>query len=380
VPGLTVALERADGQPLIIQPPDELALARRHLQPPPPAASDKPFAVTGTDGATDRVAVRPTLYPGLQLVARRAEVDALSDWRALSLWVVGVAALFLGLIGVATRMAQLQWGRLAQARQEAAAAAEVLDRALEAMGDAFLLCGPDDRVVRWNARYLEMFPWQREVLAPGVPFRRLAELGALERFGGYCVEKLYHAVDLEHKRLIMEELAFGIHRLSSTVAGKFLLHSLKVEDFKHRTGEWAQKRATSDKVRREFADILGDEEPQQKQQQELPSQKKSQHPHPQKQSQQQQAPAKQSAQPQHGKHASHSEAAAEARASKKAKHSHAAAAAAPAQGDRNELDDLFDGMSQPPKADKAKSAKKHGGADASDAHAASSKGKKRTLP
>lgn len=116
VPGLTVALERADGQPLIIQPPDESGLARRHAQPPPAAASDKPFAVTGTDGVTDRVAVRPTLYPGLQLVARRAEVDALSDWRALSLWVVGVAALFLGLIGVATRMAQLQWGRLAQAR------------------------------------------------------------------------------------------------------------------------------------------------------------------------------------------------------------------------------------------------------------------------
>ncbi len=203
---------------------------------------------------------------------------------------------------------------------------------------------------------------------------------ALERFGGYCVEKLYHAVDLEHKRLIMEELAFGIHRLSSTVAGKFLLHSLKVEDFKHRTGEWAQKRATSDKVRREFADILGDDEPQQKQQQEQP-QKKSQHPHPQKQSQQQQqAPAKQSAQPQHGKHASHSEAAAEAHVSKKSKHSHSAAAAAPAQGDRDELDDLFDGMSQPPKADKAKSAKKHGGADAGDAHASSSKGKKRTLP
>ena len=184
VPGLTVALERSDGQPLIIQPPDESSLARRHPQPPPAAASDRPLAVTGADGATDRVAVRPTLYPGLQLVARRAEVDALADWRALSLWVVGVAALFLGLIVVATRMAQVQWGRLAQARQEAAAAAEVLDRALEAMGDAFLLCGPDDRVVRWNARYLELFPWQRELLAPGVPFRRLAEIGALERFGG----------------------------------------------------------------------------------------------------------------------------------------------------------------------------------------------------
>ena len=209
-----------------------------------------------------------------------------------------------------------------------------------------------------------------------LPFSLNVSQLALERFGGYCVEKLYHAVDLEHKRLIMEELAFGIHRLSSTVAGKFLLHSLKVEDFKHRTGEWAQKRATSDKVRREFADILGDDEPQQKQQQEPPSQKKSQHPQ-----KQQQAPAKQPAQPQHGKHASHSEPAAEARASKKAKHSHVAAVApAPAPSDRDELDDLFDGMSQPPKADKAKSAKKHGGADPGDAHASSSKGKKRTLP
>jgi hypothetical protein len=209
---------------------------------------------------------------------------------------------------------------------------------------------------------------------------------ALERFGGYCVEKLYHSVDLEHKRLIMEELAFGIHRLSSTVAGKFLLHALKVEDFKHRTGEWAQKRATSDKVRREFADILGDDEPQQEQ-------KKNQH-HQQKQQQappssKPPAPPQQAQASKHGKHAhAVTSAAAEVRVSKKAKHSHSSsssssskAASASADNDRDELDDLFDGMSQPPhKSDKAKSAKKHGGADAGDAHASSSKGKKRPLP
>jgi signal transduction histidine kinase/ActR/RegA family two-component response regulator len=51
------------------------------------------------------------------------------------------------------------------------------------MGDAFLLCDAEDRVVRWNRRYVELFPWLEPVLAPGVPFRRLAEAAAEARFG-----------------------------------------------------------------------------------------------------------------------------------------------------------------------------------------------------
>lgn len=108
---------------------------------------------------------------------------------------------------------------------------------------------------------------------------------ALERFGSYFVEKLYHAVDVENKvcdvsvfstffhssypscsssrllysqKVIVEELAANLHRLSSTVSGKFLLYALKIEEYKHKGQDWAQKRATSEKVKREFEEFLGD--------------------------------------------------------------------------------------------------------------------------
>ncbi len=185
VRGLSVRLERLDGRPLVIQPPDEASLARATPAPRQPsgAAVGNVVVVEGPDGAAVRVASRSSLYPGLELVARRTQLEALAPWHEIARWVVGVAAAFLLLIALAARAAQLNWTRLARARQEAAAAADLLDRALDAMGDAFLLCDADDRVVRWNARYLELYPWQADVIGRGVPFRRLAETGAQERFG-----------------------------------------------------------------------------------------------------------------------------------------------------------------------------------------------------
>jgi signal transduction histidine kinase/ActR/RegA family two-component response regulator len=53
-----------------------------------------------------------------------------------------------------------------------------MDRALASMADGFLLCDAEDRVVAWNARYLEMFPWLRPVIGVGVPFGDLVEAGA----------------------------------------------------------------------------------------------------------------------------------------------------------------------------------------------------------
>jgi signal transduction histidine kinase len=46
------------------------------------------------------------------------------------------------------------------------------------MGDGFLLCDAQDRVVAWNDRYVEIFPWVKDEIASGLPFRRLAELVA----------------------------------------------------------------------------------------------------------------------------------------------------------------------------------------------------------
>lgn len=68
--------------------------------------------------------------------------------------------------------------RIKAAERELARAKASLDQALASMADGFLLCDAQGRVVTWNPRYLEIFPHLCSVIAPGVPFRRLAEAGA----------------------------------------------------------------------------------------------------------------------------------------------------------------------------------------------------------
>ena len=72
-------------------------------------------------------------------------------------------------------MLQWQLRRVARAREALTLSAATLDQALSAMADGFLLCDAQDRVLRWNQRYLELFPWLGAVIATGVPYLRLAE-------------------------------------------------------------------------------------------------------------------------------------------------------------------------------------------------------------
>ncbi len=90
----------------------------------------------------------------------------------------GVALVFVAMSLAAGAGLHWQLLRLAAARRESAHALDTLDRALASMADGFLLCDAEDRVTVWNERYLEMFPWLRPVIAVGVPFERLAEVGA----------------------------------------------------------------------------------------------------------------------------------------------------------------------------------------------------------
>ena len=102
-------------------------------------------------------------------------LEGWASWR--SHVVVAALAISVVLLGSAA-LAHWQLLRLVQARLSAAVAAEMLDQAMNSMGDAFLVCDADDRVVRWNNRYLDYFPWLREVIRPGVPFRALGEQAA----------------------------------------------------------------------------------------------------------------------------------------------------------------------------------------------------------
>ena len=75
---------------------------------------------------------------------------------------------------VAGVLSQWQFNRLADAREALASSVRTLDQALDAMPDGFLLCDKDNRVLRWNERYVELFPWMRSVLRVGMSYDDLS--------------------------------------------------------------------------------------------------------------------------------------------------------------------------------------------------------------
>jgi PAS domain S-box-containing protein len=65
-----------------------------------------------------------------------------------------------------------------EAQQLSATAERVLDEAVEALSDGFILFDADDRVVRYNSKYREMFPFVPDIdEGIGLSFREVLELG-----------------------------------------------------------------------------------------------------------------------------------------------------------------------------------------------------------
>ncbi|HJV60523.1 MAG TPA: ATP-binding protein [Albitalea sp.] len=178
--GLIATFEREDGQLIASVPPDERLMGQK-LSPPLDArnATGAPLrAPSRLGGAPAIVVARPTLYRSL-LVAASIPLDAaLAEWRSDRSDIARVAAAFIAMFLAAGAFIQWHMARLARARAEIATAKNTLDQALGSMGDGFLLCDANDCVVAWNRRYVEIFPWVRDTIAPGVHFKRLIELAA----------------------------------------------------------------------------------------------------------------------------------------------------------------------------------------------------------
>ena len=124
------------------------------------------------DGSPSILAARPSLYRSVRITAGIPQDVALADWRQDRTRILGAAAAFIAMLVAAGCATHWQLARLARARLEIAKAKEIMDRALASMADGFLLCDAQDRVVAWNARYLEMFPWLRPVITVGVSFEQ----------------------------------------------------------------------------------------------------------------------------------------------------------------------------------------------------------------
>jgi diguanylate cyclase (GGDEF)-like protein len=115
------------------------------------------------------------LYQDLRISASIPLRDALAGWRGQRDVIAATALLFLAMIVVAGNLALRYLDRLSQARAAIAQSKATLDQALESMVSGFLLLDSELRVVQWNHRFEEMFPWLRSVMVAALPFRRVME-------------------------------------------------------------------------------------------------------------------------------------------------------------------------------------------------------------
>ena len=173
---LAMTLEREDGQ-LLASVPSGSGL-RAHLLAPTPSdealRGGPVIAPSRLTGVPAVVAVRPTLYRSLRVTVSLPLVDALRAWKQNRDIIVAASLALIALTLVGGVLSQWQFNRLADAREALARSVQTLDQALDAMPDGFLLCDRDDRIVRWNKRYVEMLPWLRGVVKVGMKFEDLS--------------------------------------------------------------------------------------------------------------------------------------------------------------------------------------------------------------
>nr|CAX84010.1 Sensor protein [uncultured bacterium] len=111
---------------------------------------------------------------------------------------------------------------LREARDWAAGAQERLTDAIESISEAFILCDADDRVILWNANYLDFYPELRTVLDVGVPFEDLVRAFAAT---GAPADAATDPEAWIRKRLIQHRLADGNPHVQRLGDGRWLLVS-----------------------------------------------------------------------------------------------------------------------------------------------------------
>lgn len=200
IAGLEVTLERDNGQLLASMPPMDQFSGQR-LEP----ALGAQLQGAARDGLSARlsgvpaiVVTRPSLYHGLLIAASIPLQSVLQEWRSQRNFIVAVTMLFALMILGAGALSSWYLNRLAMGRRAHAQAKEALDQALESMVSGFMLLDAEQRVVRWNTRFEEMFPWLAGAMTPLMPFRAVLET-TVQRH-------LPEATELERQRWVEERL------------------------------------------------------------------------------------------------------------------------------------------------------------------------------
>jgi signal transduction histidine kinase/CheY-like chemotaxis protein len=225
--GLVSTLELADGRLLAALPPRPERTGRMQ-----PWTVDERADDAGVFEGRDRVTGAPALVVVRRLLGRDAVVTAavplevaLAPWMRERDAIAAVAAAFVLLVIAAGAATHWHLGRLALARADLARSRQALEQALSAMADGFVLWGADDRAVRWNQRYVELFPWLQEGLAQRLSFAELAERSA--------VAVLPQGSDEERRVWVRQRLA--MHRRADRTIELDLGNGIVVDAVERRT-------------------------------------------------------------------------------------------------------------------------------------------------
>jgi len=181
IAGLQATIERDNGE-LLVEAPARGQLAARLLEPPlatlAPSEQAREMAAR-LDGSPALVVMRNMLYGGIFVTASIPLESALQDWRRQA-WLLNAMALALAAaILAAGAFSMWHLSKLHAAQATVNKAQEALAQALESMVSGFLLLDADQRVLKWNRRFVELHPWLEKLVGPGTAFRTLVEETAI---------------------------------------------------------------------------------------------------------------------------------------------------------------------------------------------------------
>ncbi len=188
IAGLEVTLERGNGQLL-------LGVPNQYASPVAAGAAQDRARLSGVPALVVR---RPLLYRDLWISASIPLEAALSKWRFDRNVLLIAALLFSVLLLTAGAFVVDYLRRIAAARLAIAQSKMTLDQALESMVSGFVLLDAEQRVVQWNRRFVELFPWMGDGIAVGLPFRQVLETASKHHLPG--------ATDAEHAQWVEERL------------------------------------------------------------------------------------------------------------------------------------------------------------------------------
>ena len=179
-PGTQISLERANGQVVATLPHDELLIGKsRAVALPARPVDGKAFTVGDRSSETSTLnVVRASLYGDIRVVLSAKSREVLADWRHDRDRTITAAAVAVLLLMAFVGAILLAIHQRERADAERARSAAVLDHAIEAMSDGFVMWDENDRLVACNQRYRDLYALSAPFMTVGAGFEDIIRKGA----------------------------------------------------------------------------------------------------------------------------------------------------------------------------------------------------------